>query len=837
MRNIISALMLTIWALLTPMLAHSAISGEWRAYPAFDNSAITVIDTPDRVYFTGYSHSIVPEIAVMSAPDCSLFFLDKDSDEIADAYTRYSMASPAVRYIEYNPYRKYLFVAYDDNNIDLLFDSGETANISALKNASIPGSKNIRFASFDRNKNLLWVATDFGYIAIDDKNFTVKESRNYNIPVDCVTSVGDNLLLAYNGYVYSAKVSDPRMSLSEFTLHSTTPEVKHIYPLDTNLFMLHANAASSDNMLQAYLINPDGTLTLKDEQQAYYSFSLAPCADGGYRSMGHNNCYSYVSKDGKSVTKSGLGRPADDHGKRAAGSWDGNEFFTLLPRQGLRSYKRTAPGSKEFNLTRAEALPNATPVCFSRAMASHPRFGALVSNIGLDACFNHNALQDEMNLSGLKNGEWTRYGFVYTNPEQGRVGYGPLGLAIDPQDDKYVYMGSRNSGMTRLNLEDPQDIIHYSFAKDPTSTLPGYVEANQVQEAWSSICPYSAPYFDADGNLWSFYFNYDQPVFEMQYLTPADRKATTSAANACPFRKLRASTKGATLSQQSLVKPLRSSVNRNYILYFDSDKILMLDHKGTIDNSSDDQVVILKDFTDQDGGRASLFQPGFIYEDESTGIVWLGSSAGIYYIQPRNIMQGQAVLNRVKVARNDGTSLADYLLSGVGVNGLTVDNSGRKWLGTIGAGIVVTSSDCKNIIAEFTAANSGLLSDNIYTLQYIPATNSVMISTDRGLCEFFIGGSASRPAQEDEVRAYPNPVTPDYYGWVTIDGLPDNALVKIVDAQGNLVRELGKAEAGSIQWDVYNMHHQRVKTGVYYVLSSSSTGGSESNVTKILVMN
>lgn len=112
-----------------------------------------------------------------------------------------------------------------------------------------------------------------------------------------------------------------------------------------------------------------------------------------------------------------------------------------------------------------------------------------------------------------------------------------------------------------------------------------------------------------------------------------------------------------------------------------------------------------------------------------------------------------------------------------------------------------------------------------------------MISTDRGLCEFFIGGSASRPAQEDEVRAYPNPVTPDYYGWVTIDGLPDNALVKIVDAQGNLVRELGKAEAGSIQWDVYNMHHQRVKTGVYYVLSSSSTGGSESNVTKILVMN
>jgi hypothetical protein len=86
--------------------------------------------------------------------------------------------------------------------------------------------------------------------------------------------------------------------------------------------------------------------------------------------------------------------------------------------------------------------------------------------------------------------------------------------------------------------------------------------------------------------------------------------------------------------------------------------------------------------------------------------------------------------------------------------------------------------------------------------------------------------------------AYPNPVRPDYYGWVTIDGLADNSIVKIADAYGNIVRELGLSEGGSVKWDVTNYDHKRVRTGVYYVLASSGPGDTNlSNVTKILVVN
>ncbi len=96
-------------------------------------------------------------------------------------------------------------------------------------------------------------------------------------------------------------------------------------------------------------------------------------------------------------------------------------------------------------------------------------------------------------------------------------------------------------------------------------------------------------------------------------------------------------------------------------------------------------------------------------------------------------------------------------------------------------------------------------------------------------------GGQTADGSHSLVRAFPNPVTPDYYGYVTIDGLPESALVKIVDSEGNLVRELGRAEGGSIQWDILNLYGKRVRTGVYFVLSSTSNG--EANVAKILVMN
>lgn len=150
---------------------------------------------------------------------------------------------------------------------------------------------------------------------------------------------------------------------------------------------------------------------------------------------------------------------------------------------------------------------------------------------------------------------------------------------------------------------------------------------------------------------------------------------------------------------------------------------------------------------------------------------------------------------------------------------------------------MVTSSDGSEILKTYTHSNSRLPDDIVYGLCFNPDNNSMMISTDKGLAELYLS-SASAENGKSDVKSYPNPVRPDYYGYVTITGLADNALVKIVDSAGNLIKELGFAAVGEITWDVTNLNMKRVPTGVYYVMASGGPDGeSFSSVSKILVVN
>ncbi len=106
-----------------------------------------------------------------------------------------------------------------------------------------------------------------------------------------------------------------------------------------------------------------------------------------------------------------------------------------------------------------------------------------------------------------------------------------------------------------------------------------------------------------------------------------------------------------------------------------------------------------------------------------------------------------------------------------------------------------------------------------------------------GLLEF---ASTSGPPRDDysDVYAYPNPVTPDYSGMITIEGLMGGSMVKIVDAGFNTVYQT-MSDGGTAQWDGTNFGGDRVRSGVYYVVASSSTDTSSEGdvVTKILVIN
>ncbi len=239
---------------------------------------------------------------------------------------------------------------------------------------------------------------------------------------------------------------------------------------------------------------------------------------------------------------------------------------------------------------------------------------------------------------------------------------------------------------------------------------------------------------------------------------------------------------------------------------------------------------------DEDGSSITREYVLNVYEDQSTGKVWVGYEGGVFTFDPKAAFNDPSSVQRIKISRNDGTSTADYLLDGAHVMNITSDASGNKWFATRGGGLVETTSSGHTVLRQLLSSNSYLPDDAVLDLCYNPDNNSIVVSTVKGYAEYFIPGS-STGTDFDAVKVYPNPVRPDYTGWITIEGLIDNALIKIVDAQGTIVKELGSSVGGVIQWDGTNMSNTKVNSGVYYVCMSSATEGvSEANVAKILVV-
>lgn len=191
---------------------------------------------------------------------------------------------------------------------------------------------------------------------------------------------------------------------------------------------------------------------------------------------------------------------------------------------------------------------------------------------------------------------------------------------------------------------------------------------------------------------------------------------------------------------------------------------------------------------------------------------------------------------QVKVPRNDGTNLADYLLAGLEITAIAVDGGGRKWFGTKGNGVYLISADNMMQLQHFITTNSNLLSNNIQSVSINHATGEVFFATDKGLCSYMSDATKAVDSPDDNsTYAYPNPVKPGYTGPVTIVGLSLNADVKIVTTNGVLVAE-GTSNGGTFVWDGKDKNGKRVASGVYMV-QSADENGDNGTVCKVAVVN
>ena len=159
--------------------------------------------------------------------------------------------------------------------------------------------------------------------------------------------------------------------------------------------------------------------------------------------------------------------------------------------------------------------------------------------------------------------------------------------------------------------------------------------------------------------------------------------------------------------------------------------------------------------------------------EDKNGYVWVGTEKGVLvYYKPWAIFSEEKPLaTRPKVARNDGSNLADYLLENESITCIFVDGANRKWIGTKNSGAYLVSEDGLKTYQTFNKSNSPLPSNEITSIAVSPTTGEVFIGTTMGLVSFK-GNATEGEAPADKIYAYPNPVRENFNGLITVLGMP-----------------------------------------------------------------
>lgn len=254
------------------------------------------------------------------------------------------------------------------------------------------------------------------------------------------------------------------------------------------------------------------------------------------------------------------------------------------------------------------------------------------------------------------------------------------------------------------------------------------------------------------------------------------------------------------------------------------------------DPASNKIVMSFTTIVNQDGTSYAAYAPYCVTEDLDHNI-WIGTNEGPFILEAERVgRHDDSYLTQFKVPRNDGTNYADYLMAGTTLRSIIIDGGGRKWMGTSGNGLYLISADNMTELAHFTTANSSLLSNNIEAMAINNATGELFIGTDVGLCSYMTDATtANDDMDKDNVYAYPNPVTPDHTGLITIVGLSLDADVKILSSSGKLIAQ-GRSNGGTFTWNGCDSSGKRVASGIYMV-ASATKDGKKGTVCKIAIVN
>lgn len=802
-------------AALAAMTCASAQSmiGEWNVYPLFSSTLSKVVETPSgKVYYLSGG---------------SLYSYDLDSDEHY-AYTRRNkLNGSVVQDIVYNPDKDYLLVVYEDTNLDLIYDDGKVVNIPDIRDSQISYSRQINDVFV--HPTGLYIALNFGIVVIDDERHEVRESGIYGKNIDFIGVMGDNLMIIQDYGIFVAPLESRHNNLDKFR------RITGVYSSDV--------VATGESSLLAKVV-VDGV----DKVQCIHFFDdfknwkrdmLAENVVGDIqlRNGGTYVCTTdrihLIDEDGN--FESSVSIPESLSGNVLYFYSDPEKVFVGSEGLSRVDISKNPPAVMMENIVPENRL-TCERIAFMVASRDGERI--YISNLGPTE-YNQVAYGDVIDLplqrvNVIENGvvdDLTLKAASADNPYVVKhmakypdgAWLGSPGVAVEDPDDKgrfYVCNGMEGIYV----IKDGEEIGKFNSTNSKMDNPWGNPGGRTM---WLT--------FDRDGNMWvaNVPGNAERHKYGSLIVLPsAKRKGDPKAVTVDDWVELPVDVFANNHKDMRILVCEKSNMvfaikNGNTIISYDTN--------GTYSNFADDKYLVRDNFVDQDGMEFTPHDNICMVEDKR-GRVWMGTSEGIIELtNPAKAISTDFHVNRIKVPRNDGTNLADYLLSSETVYSIAVDHSNRKWVATGNSGVYLVSENGDEILEHFTTENSFLPSNAVYAAAVDSKTNRVYFGTDKGLVSYT---TSSSPAQDnyDNILVYPNPVRPDYEGPITIKGLMEGSLVKIADSMGHVVFHT-RSEGGMATWDGCNESGQQVRSGVYYVLVSQNlTGSATGAVAKIVIV-
>jgi len=386
-------------------------------------------------------------------------------------------------------------------------------------------------------------------------------------------------------------------------------------------------------------------------------------------------------------------------------------------------------------------------------------------------------------------------------------------LAVDPKNPEHVFVGGR------AGLYEFLDGKLKKYFNKENSLLHPTINTITNEDLGNDYVPIQGLIFDRKNNLWIL--NCGTRETSLLKLSPDGTMTDHSKPELMNGK----------LTLQVMRRPILDSRGLIWFVnnHYEAPGLFCY-------NPETDKLSVFKNFKNQDGAPIMVIQMRCVVEDAYQNI-WVGTNVGPLRLNVDQMQNpSDAIFEQIKIPRNDGTNLADYLLAGVDISSIAIDGGGRKWFGTNGNGVYLISADNMKQVQHFLSSNSKLLSNDIESIAINDKTGEVFIGTEKGLCSYM--SDATKPSDNpggEDTYAYPNPVRPGYTGLITVVGLAYNSDVKIVTTNGVLVAK-GTSNGGTFTWDGNDLNGKRVASGVYMVQTADQEGNN-GTVCKIAVVN